>query len=390
MYFNYQLFFRVIYHSLFKSGGTHTRLTKKRVLFLLGFFFVFIPNQLLNGFFLLLDWIFFPGFRNVKVIKPVFILGNPRTGSSHLLKVMARDEQTFATPKLWELVLAPSITQRKIIGGIVGIDQRLGNPIKRWAKAWQKRNLKTEGIHSQLKLSEPDEDELLFLINFSAVHFLFPFPFWEAFQPFFNFDEMVSPKEKQRFMRFYERCMQRTLYLQGIEKTYLSKSPAHCSRVETLFNHFPNAKFIYTTRNPLSVFPSTMSLFSFTCGLFSDLLTPYPFGDQILKITKAWYHGPLDFLENNAAVFTIVRFEDHVNNLAQTIYEVYADLGMEITPSYLEVLQFEVVKAQHYNSQHEYDLAEMGYTPERIIDEYRDAFDRFRFKKIQAGNSGEK
>jgi len=381
IYFNHKLFFRVIYLSLFRSKGTHTRLTKKRVLFLLGFFTIFIPGQLINGLFLMLDWIFFPGFRRVEVLEPVFILGNPRTGSSHLLRVLARDEKTFATPKLWELLLAPSITQRKIINAVLKIDQSLGNPVRRGVKSWQKRKLKTEGVHNRIRLAEPDEDELLFLLNFSAIHLLFPFPFWEAFQPFFNFDKMASPSEKRRFMRFYKRCIQRTLYLHGRHKTYLSKSPAHSSRVQTLHRYFPDGKFIYTTRNPLSVFPSTVSLFSFSCGLFSDLLNPYPFGDHILEITKAWYRYPLEFLEKNAAVCSIVRFEDHVKNLAQTIYKIYGDLGLEFSPSYLQALQVEVFKAQHYQSQHVYDLAEMGFTVERIIAEYPYAFDRFRFDR---------
>ena len=385
IYFNYKLFFKVIYLSLFKSRGNHTRLTKKRIIFLLGFFTIFIPGQLINGFFYLLDWVFFPGFRKVDVIEPVFILGNPRTGSTHLLRVLARDKETFAAPKLWEMVLAPSITQRKIVRAFGKIDQSLGNPVRRWVKEWQKRRLKTEGIHNKLRLAEPDEDELYFLFNFSAIHFLFAFPFWEAFQPFFYFDEMATPTEKHRFMRFYKRCMQRTLYVHGTHKTYLSKSPAHSCRVQTLNAFFPDAKHIYTTRNPLSVFPSTVSLFSFSCGLFSDLLDPYPFGDHILEITKIFYKQTLSFLEANTAVCTIVRFEDHVHNLARTVKKIYADLGLEISPTYEQALQIEVRKAQSYNSHHQYDLVEMGYTSEQIIAEYQDVFDRFGFDRSDHG-----
>ena len=381
VYFNFKLFFRVIYLSLFKSKGTHTRLTKKRVLFLLGFFTIFIPGQLINGFFYLLDWVFFPGFRKVEVLEPVFILGNPRTGSTHLLRVLAKDRETFAVPKLWELALAPSITQRKIISAVKKIDQSLGNPIKKRVKAWQKRRVKTEGIHNKLRLAEPDEDELYFLINFSAIHLLFPFPFWEVFRPFFSFDEMASPGEKRRFMRFYQRCIQRTLYVHGRDKTYLSKSPAHSSRVETLCAFFPDAKYIYTTRNPLSVFPSTVSLFSFSCDLFSDLLEPYPFGEHVLEITREWYRKPLTFLEENAAVCTVVRFEDHVQDLAQTVKKIYDDLSLEFSPAYEQSLQIEVRKTENYTSHHEYDLAEMGYTAEQIIAAYQDAFDRFGFDR---------
>jgi hypothetical protein len=196
---------------------------------------------------------------------------------------------------------------------------------------------------------------------------------------------MATPTEKRRFMRFYMRCMQRTLYIHGTHKTYLSKSPAHSCRVRTLHAFFLDAKYIYTTRNPLSVFPSTLSLFSFSCGLFSDLLDPYPFGDHILEITKAFYIQMLTFLENNTEVCMIVRYEDQVQNLAQTIRKIYADLGLALSPAYEQVLQMEVRKTQRYHSHHQYNLTEMGYSVEQIITEYQDVFERFKFDKLEKG-----
>ncbi|MGD9001644.1 MAG: sulfotransferase, partial [Anaerolineae bacterium] len=210
--FNFRLFFRLSYLSLVKSRGTHARLTRKRVLFLVGFFAIFVPGQLINGMFLLLDWILFPGFRHVEVREPVFIVGNPRTGSTHLLRVLARDEQTFASAKLWELVLAPSITQRKIVRALAGLDRRLGSPVRKWLVGWQKRAFQEAGQYHRLRLEEPDEDELNLLPIFSAIHLAFAFPFMEEFRRYILFDSEVPPAEKARFMAFYRRSMQRTLY----------------------------------------------------------------------------------------------------------------------------------------------------------------------------------
>lgn len=92
MPFNFRLFFRLTYVSLFESQGTHARLTRKRVLSLLAFYAVFVPMQLINWFFFLLDDILFAGYRSVEVKEPVFIVGVPRSGSTHLLRVLARDE----------------------------------------------------------------------------------------------------------------------------------------------------------------------------------------------------------------------------------------------------------------------------------------------------------
>ncbi|MEA3326313.1 MAG: sulfotransferase [Chloroflexota bacterium] len=354
-------------------------MTRKRVIFLLGSAAIFVPFQLMNGLFLLLDWVFFPGFRRVEVREPVFILGNPRTGSTHLLRVLARDEETFAVAKLWELVLAPSITQRKIVRGLGKLDRCFGNPFKRWIVAWEKQAFKEEGRYRRLRFEEHDEDELILLTIFSAIHLVFAFPFWEAFHRYIFFDSEVSPAEKRRFMAFYKRCMQRTLYVYGPTKHYLSKSPANCGRVGTLCETFPDARFVYTTRNPLSMFPSTMSLFAYQCNHFSDLLEPYPFGEYLLETTKHWYRYPLQKLAQSAHTYKVVKFKQLVQDLEQTVIDICTAFGLETSPEFGQALKEEVRKADAYTSRHKYSLEDMGITPDQIVAEYQDVFERFDF-----------
>lgn len=53
---------------------------------------------------------------------------------------------------------------------------------------------------------------------FSAIHLVFPFPFTEEFVPYVYFDTEVPLAERERFMAFYRRSMQRTLYDHGPTK----------------------------------------------------------------------------------------------------------------------------------------------------------------------------
>ena len=340
----------------------------------------YIPLQLINGFFLLSDWVFFPKFSHIEVKQPVFIIGNPRTGSTHLMRVLAKDKKNFAVPKMWELILAPSITQRKIVRALGRLDQRFGNPLSHWILEWEARAFREGRKYRRVRFEEPDEDELSLLTIFSAIHLVFAFPFLEAFRPMVFFDQEFSPAEKNRFITYYQRCMQRTLYIYGIEKHILSKSPANSGRVGALSETFPDARFIYLTRTPLEVYPSLMSLFSFNCSLFADPLEPYPFGEELLEITKHWYSYPFARLEQNPNNYQILRYEDLVQDLERSVREIFTSLGLEIDPAYAQSLQTAVAKSEDYNSRHDYSLAEMGYTPEQIIAEYRDAFERFGFE----------
>lgn len=379
--FNFRLLFRLTYRSLFKSRGTHARLTRKRVIFLLGFYLIFVPMQLMNGVFLLLDNVLFPGYRRVEVKEPVFIIGNPRSGSTHLLRVLARDEQTFACARLWEVLLAPSITQRRIVRTLAALDRRLGSPAERWLGAWQERAFPEADKYHKIRFREPDEDELNFLSIFSAIHLVFPFPFPEEFAPYIYFDTEVSPAEKKRFIAFYKRSMQRTLYEHGPTKRLLSKTPANSGRIGTLCKAFPDAKVIYTTRNPATLVPSTMSLFSFQSGVFCDLLDERLFREPVLEMTKHWYRYPIQRLEGRpTGTYAIVRHDDLVQDLEQTVIDTYTALGFDISPEFARALKEEVEKARQYTSRHRYSLEEMGLTQEQILAEYQDVFERFGFE----------
>ena len=68
--------------------------------------------MIINNLFLLMDNIFF-NYQKIKINKPLFIIGFPRSGTTFLHKMLLKDTQ-FTTPQLWELIFAPSILQKKI------------------------------------------------------------------------------------------------------------------------------------------------------------------------------------------------------------------------------------------------------------------------------------
>ena len=380
MPFNFRFFFRLMYRSVFTAGGTHARLTKKRVLFLLIFYAAFIPWQLVNWFFLQLDYVLFPGFRSVRVREPVFIIGVPRSGSTHLMRVLAQDEATFACAKLWEVLLAPSITQRTLVRALARVDARLGSPFRRWLDAWEERAFRGSDTYHKIRLRRPDEDELNLVPIFSAIHLAFLFPFLDEFERYIYFDSRLGEGEKARFMGFYRRAAQRTLYVYGADKRLLSKSPAHSGRVATLAELFPDARFIVAVRDPAEVLPSTMSLFSFQWSLFADPLEAYPFLDEMVEMTQHWYEHPFTCLkEGREQRYAVVRYDDLTRDVERTVTEAYAALGLEVSPAYARALAEEAAKAQRYESDHTYSLREIGMSRDELQDVYRDVMERFGY-----------
>jgi len=122
-----------------------------------------------------------------------------------------------------------------------------------------------------------------------------------------------------------------------------------------------------------------MSLFTYQCSRFSDLLGENPLSDYVLAITKHWYKYPLERLAQSGNLYTIAKYDHLVRDLGEAVREIYKDLGFEINQIYAKLLDDEVKKARGYKSKHAYDLESLGFTKEQIITEYQDVFERFGF-----------
>src|ERR1700722_1265000 len=83
----------------------------------LGAFGLLQLRQAISAITLGLDHVFYPGHRKQPIDRPIFIIGNPRSGTTflHRLLVGAGD---MAALELWEM-LFPAITARKLLGRIV-------------------------------------------------------------------------------------------------------------------------------------------------------------------------------------------------------------------------------------------------------------------------------
>ena len=102
MHYNFRLFWRTFYRSFFASKNTPARLVKKRIAFLALFYLIWVPGSLVHWFCFWLDDIFFPAHKTQPIEKPLFILGNLRSGSTFLHRLLSRDSETFTSLTTWD------------------------------------------------------------------------------------------------------------------------------------------------------------------------------------------------------------------------------------------------------------------------------------------------
>jgi hypothetical protein len=381
MTYNLHLFWRMAVRSFIGAAGTHGQLKRKRVVFLLLFYAVWPAWTVFTWLCFGLDDLIFPGYKQQPVEKPLFILGNFRSGSTFLHRLLSRDEQTFTSLRTWDIFITPSITQRKISAFVARIDQNFGGHLHRLLTNIDQRSLGQVQIH-RISLFKPEEDENILLHAWSTffVSLLFPFP--DELPPYVFFDDQLPAGEKRRVMAFYRSCIQRHLYYKGGNLHFASKNPAFSAKIESLVETFPDARILYLARNPLDMLPSTISWLSYAWGVFSVLRERYPFRDQVLALTQHWYRHPLEYLDRNPSPNRlIVSYDDLIGDPERIIRGFYRQFGYPEAGKLEQIVAQAVEETRIHRSDHAYSYEEMGFTREQIVAAFADIFERFEFNQ---------
>jgi len=381
MHYNLHLFWRTFYRSFFQSKNTPARLTRKRIIFLALFYVVWVPGSLVHWFCFWLDDILFPGYKNQELNKPLFILGNLRSGSTFLHRLLSRDSETFTSLTTWDIYLTPSVTQKKITQFVSRLDNKfLGGVLHRLLFAFDRATLGKIKIHP-ISFFQPEEDENIHLHIWDGFFVTFLFPFMDEFPNYLHFDEALSSDHKHRIMTFYKSMLQRHMYATG-KKYFVAKNPAFSPKIETLAEFFPDARIIYLVRNPLDMLPSTVSWINYARRQFTDPKETWLYIDEILDMTQYWYRHPLDYLDTHPSPrHLILNYDDLIQRPESVLHAFYEQFGYPDKPG-LEIIVDQAVKeTMSFQSDHVYSYEDMGFTREQIIEQYFDIFERFNFDK---------
>ena len=245
---------------------------------------------------------------------PVFIIGHWRSGTTYLHELMHLDER-FVSPTTYQC-FAPHhflLTEWLMLklGGWLMPKQR---PMDNMAAGWDR----------------PQEDEFALLTLGAPTPYLrMAFP--NDPPPHSEFFDMqgCSAEDLARFERAMVQFV-RLLTFAAPGKRVLLKSPPHTGRVEVLSRLFPGAKFIHITRNPYSLFSSTMRLWR-SLDEVQGLQFPNNIGleEYVFDCLTRMYCGLADQRQrlDSAAIYDL-RYEDLVADPVGEVGKVYAALGL--------------------------------------------------------------
>lgn len=195
---------------------------------------------------------------------PVFIIGHPRSGTTHLQQMLASDPR-FYTPTLSQ-VLFPNYCNT--FGLLLNLIISPFIPSRR------------PQDNVAVGLDTPQEEEFA-IAGLSGISFINAFYFPRQFKEIIAESVLFEkPGDKERWQRAMLRFV-RKISVNKKDRILLLKSPANMGRISAIREIFPQAKFIYVRRDPHPTLQSTFHLFETVLPLTS--LQIIPPGDMIDK-----------------------------------------------------------------------------------------------------------
>jgi len=194
-----------------------------------------------------------PEILQQEITAPVVVTGLPRSGTTHLVNLLAADERLHSLP-LWE-----SYEPLPLPGDAPlpdGRDPRYA----RCAAAWEGMQrvtpllaamhpMEPDHIHEELELMGPD---------FASYNFE-----WLSKSP--RWRDHYYAHDQTPHYRYLRRVLQLLQWRRGIAgKRWVLKCPQHLEQLPALLTVFPDATVVFTHRDPLAVLQSTLTMQAYT------------------------------------------------------------------------------------------------------------------------------
>ena len=347
---------------------------------------LFCIVQLLHWLGFLLDDVFFRGWRNVRVREPLFVLGPPRSGTTHLHHVLSNDERT-TTFRMWECLFGLSVTGRRILAGLARLDGAIGRPFGRLGGWLGQRLLADMDDVHPFAMDAPEEDFLALMPAVQCFILVIAFPHAGWLWRTARLDEESSKRERDRLMRFYHACVQKHLHVHGPDRRFLSKNASFSGMAEALLETFPDARIMACTRDPKQTVPSQLS--SIEPGLRAAGFdgVPESLRDRFVDLLRFYYEHLERVAEVHAERVVIVDNVALRDRLERTVKEAYRALDLDVGERFATALADADDRSRGFRSGHSYSLAQYGLSEPVIEAAFASVYDRRRFGKSAAEDS---
>ncbi len=297
-----------------------------------------------------------PGMLEVPITAPIFVVGNPRTGTTLMHELLALDPANRA-PLSWEVVrpspppdIATFDTDPRIAIAQAEFDAQAAiSPVLAALHPWG--------------AVRPQECSIFTMMQFdtSALAVFFDVP---------RYLEWYVSDRPVRIYQFHRRVLQQ-LQWRGPRGRWVLKCPNHLLSLPELFAEYPDACVVQTHRDPYGQLGSTSSMIFEArklVGLNSDRKVV---GKEVMDTWSTSLDRAMGDREDPAldARCFDVAYTDAVNDPVGMMQRVYQRFGIEFTDAYEKQIQsFVEAGAGAGHGRHHYDPADFGVRRDEVYE----------------------
>lgn len=280
--------------------------------------------------------------------RPIFIVGMPRTGTTFLQRLLARDPGLRHLP-LWESM---SPLPKGGLGSTTrATDPRIGDA-KTALKIIYYAAPRMVAMH-EMEATEPDEEIWLMAVDFATMFFEVG-----AYAP--SYGEWYASTD-QTWAYTSLRSMLKALDRYHPGERWLLKSPQHLSKLGSLLATFPDATIVQTHRDPVTVVSSFANMVSYSARI--NTWRPDP-----PKLARYWEKRIESMLRSSIADrpradprFVDVHFVDLMRDPIEEVKKIYRIAGRELTTAAETAMKaYLVSNPRGKHGAHRYRLADLG------------------------------
>jgi hypothetical protein len=224
-----------------------------------------------------------PEVRGLAIERPMVVMGLPRTGTTITVDLLSRDADV-RYPREWEVMAPWPATQAATIDS----DPRIA-AIQPLVDQFLLRAPELAAVH-RFDCTAPAECNGMMMYHFSSTNY-----YAELGTRAFNEWLIASPPDG--FYRDHRRLLQQMQW-KGPKGRWLVKSPQHLFNLPGLFETYPDARIVWTHRDPVTTFSSLSSMIVLVqkvAGLKAD---PLEVGDVVMR---TWTRALLNAVQARAA-----------------------------------------------------------------------------------------